>query len=132
GRRARSDRGERSARFFVAAVFVPALDGRAGLLAELFDEERCLAVWAGFIDRPVPERELAFRVIRAGVKRTAFLGPLLGQVASVLGTFDAERDGLRGLAGGVRRAGQELTEPAGFDHHGRPALLALLVRGLLL
>src|SRR5206468_9719579 len=75
-RRTRSDRGERSARFFVAAVFVPALDGRAGLLAELFDEERWLAAWAGFIGRPVPAREHRFRVIRSGVIRTAFPCPL--------------------------------------------------------
>src|SRR2546422_5075863 len=58
---------------------------------------------------------------------TLFRSALLREVAAVLGALDAQRNGLRGLAGRVGRAGEELAEPAGLDHHRRAALLALLV-----
>src|SRR5713101_4265806 len=112
---------------FVAALAVAADDGGAGLLRVFLQEEGGMALRTGFGDGPVPQGELALRIVRAGIERPALLAALLGQVAAVLRALDAERDGLRGLAGRVRRAGDELAEPAGLDYHRRAALLALLV-----
>ena len=86
-----------------------------------------MALRAGLRRGPVPEGEVALGVVRAGVERAALLAALLREVAAVLGALDAQRNGLRGLAGRVGRAGEELAEPAGLDHHRRAALLALLI-----
>src|SRR5256712_2633355 len=119
--------------FFVAALVVAADEAGAGLLGVFFHQERRAALRAGLRHRPVPEGEVALGVVRAGVERAAFLAPLLREVAAVLGALDAEREGLRVLAGRVRRAREELAEPAALDHHWGAALLTLLVgRDLLL
>src|SRR5438132_4092913 len=119
--------------FFVAALVVAADEAGAGLLGVFFHQERRAALRAGLRHRPVPEGEVALGVVRAGVERAAFLAALLREVAAVLGALDAEREGLRVLAGRVRRAREELAEPAALDHHWGAALLTLLVgRDLLL
>src|SRR5207245_4271268 len=119
--------------FFVATLVVAADQAGAGLLGVFFHQERRAALWAGLRHGPVPEGEVALRVVRAGVERAALLAALLREVAAVFGTLDAEREGLRALAGLVRRAREELAEPTAPDHHRRAALLAFLIgRDLLL
>src|SRR5581483_5337358 len=89
-----SDPRRRLARVFVAAVLVSALHRVAGLLAHLLDQEGRFAIGAGLVDRPVPEREVAFRIVRAGIERSSLLRPLLGQITGAFRTFYAERDRL--------------------------------------
>src|SRR5207249_10196205 len=113
--------------FLVAALVVAADKAGASLLGVFFHQERRVALRAGLRHGPVPEGEVALGVVRAGVERAALLAALLREVAAVLGALDAQRNGLRGLAGRVGRAGEELAEPAGLDHHRRAALLALLI-----
>src|SRR5438552_8050969 len=111
--------------FFVAALVVAADEAGAGLLGVFFHQERRAALRAGLRHRPVPEGEVALGVVRAGVERAAFLAALLREVAAVLGALDAEREGLRVLAGRVRRAREELAEPAALDHHWGAAFLTV-------
>src|SRR5712691_7063313 len=119
--------------FFVAALVVAADQAAAGLFGVFFHQERRVALRAGLRHGPVPEGEVALGVVRAGVERAALLAALLREVAAILGALDAEREGLRSLAARVRRAREELAEPAALDHHRRAALLTLLVgRDLLL
>src|SRR5207249_8935470 len=113
--------------FFVAALVVAADEAGAGLLGVFFHQERRAALRAGLRHGPVPEGEVALGVVRAGVERAALLAALLREVAAVLGALDADGNGLRGLAGRVGRAGEELAESAVLDHHRRAALLALLI-----
>src|SRR2546430_10449963 len=113
--------------FLVAALVVAADKAGASLLGVFFHQERRVALRAGLRHGPVPEGEVALGVVRAGVERAALLAALLREVAAVLGALDAQRNGLRGLAGRVGRAGEELAEPAGLDRHRRAALLALLI-----
>src|SRR5437867_6955730 len=113
--------------FLVAALVVAADKAGAGLLGVFFHQERRVALRAGLRHGPVPEGEVALGVVRAGVERAALLAALLREVAAVLGALDAQRNGVRGLAGRVGREGEAVVERAGLDHHRRAALFALLI-----
>ena len=63
-----------SAFLFVTEYLVP------GLLADFFDKKRCLALRAGPIDGPVPNREGAGGICVTGIKGFALFGPLLDQI----------------------------------------------------
>src|SRR5262245_16718267 len=87
--------------------------------------------------RAGPERELASRVVAAREEGLAPPRPPLHELSSAsrLGTGDAERDRLGGLAVRIARARDELPEAPVLDHHrlaaGRADLVGRLVGGLL-
>ncbi len=90
-----------SVRFLIAAIPVPALEGGPSLAADFLDQKGGFAAWARLINWAVPDGEFTGRIICAGVERTPLSASLLGEVASVLGTFDAEGYGFRGLTGRI-------------------------------
>src|SRR5688572_10721093 len=117
--------------FLVAA---PVLHARARDLAATTDalgDEWGAALGAGLSHRARPHREGALGVVRARVEGLAPLAAPLDQLAAVLGTGDAERHRLGGLALGIARAGHELSEAAVLDHHRLAAGRAELVGGLV-
>src|SRR4051812_37705867 len=76
------------------------------------------AAGAGLWHRTVPGGEVARRVPETTPERLAPLGAALGEIAiGALGTLESHRDRAGALALGIRRAGQELAEPAGLDDH---------------
>src|SRR3972149_2554946 len=93
-------------------------------------QELAPALRAGLGDGPVPQGKGAGRVGAAAVEGPPPLGPLLGEWRPALGTVHADGKRLDGLALRVGGAGEEPAVPAGPDHHGRPALLAGLLRRL--
>src|SRR5512132_3620866 len=82
------------------------------------DEEGGSALGAAAGDRPLPDDELARRVVRAAVVRLAALGAPLGQLATapLLGARDPDRDRPGRLALWIARAGDEAAEAALLEH----------------
>src|SRR6266508_936334 len=81
-------------------------------------------------NRFIPGRIIAVWIPQATVERPSLLRPPFREITeAALGALDAERDGLRVLALGISRAGQEFAEASGLDHHGCAALFTDLVGG---
>ena len=76
---------------------------------------------AGLGDGAVPGHEVALglAVVRATEEHLAAARALLGEVAAAAGARAGhpQRDGAGGLALGIARTGQELTEASPPDHH---------------
>src|SRR5207302_7005221 len=118
----------------VAALFSDALADHLPPLRQALWQERRPALRAGFGDGPVPDDELAVRVVRARVEGAAPLRAALDNVAATagLGAGDAERDRLGVPALRIARAGDELPVAPVLDHHRLAALLAGLAGRLVL
>src|SRR5690606_11191913 len=75
-------------------------------------------------DRPVPEREVALRIVHAAVERLAAARLALDDLAAVLRAAHTGRLVLDVLAGRIAAARGELAEPSLLDDQVLPALRA--------
>ena len=115
----------------VVALLVVADQLPAVALGDLLDQERRAAVRALLRHRPVPEREVAVRIVGAAEEHAAAARLALDDVAAVFRAEDAGRLLLHVLAGRIVAARRELAEPALLEHEVRLALRALLVEDLI-
>ena len=115
----------------VRALLVVADQLAAVLLGDLLDQERRLALRARLGDRPVPQREVAVRIVRAAEEHLAAPRLALDDVAAVLRAEHAGGLLLHVLAGRIVAARGELAEAALLDDQVRLALRALLVEDLV-
>src|SRR5256712_635076 len=118
----------------VIAVVVVAEDLPAVFLRRLLDQVRRAALRAFFVDRPVPEDEVAVRIVRAAEEDLAAARLALDDLAAlvaVLRTDDTGRLVLDVLALGIARARGELAEPSLLDHQIGAAARTLLVENLI-
>src|SRR5215831_5876953 len=116
-------RDGRSDLFPVVTLAAHALACPLAALGHPLGEEGRPALRAWLGHRPGPRRELAVRILVAGVESLAAPAPPFHELASAagLGTGDAESDRLGRLALGITRAGDELPEASVLDHHGLAA-----------
>src|SRR5215510_9823624 len=123
-------RDGRSDLFPVVALAAHALACPLAALGHPLGKEGRPALRAWLGHRPGPRRELAVRILVAGVESLAAPAPPFHELASAagLGTGDAESDRLGRLALGITRAGDELPEASALLEHGLAALGARLAR----
>src|SRR5262249_52628867 len=100
-------------------------------LRDRFDEERSAAVRALLRNGPVPEREVAVRVVRAAEEHLSAARLALDDVPAVFGAEDAGGLLLDVLAGRIVAARGELAEAPLLEHEIRLALGAFLVEDLV-
>src|SRR5258706_5144215 len=108
----------------VIAVFIVAEYLPAELFRNLLDQIRRAAFRARLVHRPVPEDEVAVRIVRTPEEDLASLRFAFNDLAAfvrVLRTLEARRLVLDVLALGILGAGGELAEPALLDHEIRAA-----------
>src|SRR4051812_44593165 len=94
----------------VVAVFLVAHQLTAVPLGDLLDEELLAALRAGLEYRPVPEHEIAVRIIRAAEEDFPPPGLPLDNVPAVLRADEAGGLLLHVFAGGIAAARGELAE----------------------
>src|SRR5262245_4345351 len=118
----------------VVAVLVVAEDLPPALLRRLLDQVRRAALRALLVDRPVPEHEIAVRIVGAAEEDLAaprFALDDLAALVRILRAHDAGRLVLDVLALGIAGARGELAEAALLDDQVRAAARALLVENLV-
>ena len=115
----------------VAALLVVADELTPVALGDLFHQERCAAVGALLRQRPVPQREVAVRIVRAAKEHSASPRLPFDDVAAVLGAEDTGGLLLDVFARRVAAARRELAKPALLEDQVRVALRALLVEDLV-
>ena len=108
-----------SSGFAIATLFIAALHGTAGLLADLFNKERSLTHGARFVERAIPQRIFTLWVTATRIKIPSLLRALLNQISTTIGlrTFHSQRDRLGRLAFRIGGASQKLSETSRLYHH---------------
>src|SRR5262245_23713201 len=118
----------------VVAILVGAEDLPPALLRRLLDQVRRGALRALLVDRPVPEHEIAVRIVRAAEEDLAAPRFALDDLAALFRIFRAHHAGrlvLHVLALRIAGARGELAEAALLDDQVRTAARALLVEDLI-
>jgi hypothetical protein len=115
------------------ALVLTALSGTLNLDASLqpfLYEEFRPAGWTRLGNGVIPQDEIALRVGAAAEKSPPSLRPPRSERRSAPRAIHPDGDRFDVLASRVHAARQEAAEPPSTDHHGRPALVADLVRRL--